>query len=97
MSRPLQRADCIVVMGGHDIRVAEWAGHVYLEGWAPWLVLSGGFGYYTRKIWEEPEAERFAKIVEALGVPEERMLLEIQMRRSPGASCSTKWLARCTD
>jgi hypothetical protein len=58
MGAPLDKRDAIVAFGGHDLRVAEWAGQLWLDGWAPLLVFSGGFGYYTSKIWDEPEAHK---------------------------------------
>jgi uncharacterized SAM-binding protein YcdF (DUF218 family) len=73
---PLQSSDAIVVFGGHDLRVAEWAAQLVLDGWAPWLVCSGGLGYYTREIWSEPEAHKFRRIAIGRGVPEEAIIVE---------------------
>jgi len=58
----LERCEAIVVFGGHDLRVADWAAQLWLDGWAPKLVISGGLGYYTSKIWNEPEAHKFRRI-----------------------------------
>ncbi len=82
LSRPLRRADCIVVMGGHDTRVAERGAQLYLDGLAPWLLMSGGFGYFTRTTFQEPEACLFAKIAVELGVPEDRLLVESESSNS---------------
>jgi len=49
-----------------------------IEGWAPWIVFSGGLGNLTRDCWTRPEAELFAERAEALGVPRERILIENQ-------------------
>lgn len=72
----LQKADCIVVLGSHDTRVAERGAELFLEGWAPLLVLSGALGSLTSGMWTRPEAEVFADIAERRGVPRERILLE---------------------
>lgn len=72
----LQKADCILVLGSHDTRVAERGAQLFLEGWAPLLVFSGGLGNFTRGVWDEPEADKFAKIAVQLGVPSEKILIE---------------------
>lgn len=79
---PLERRDAILVFGGHDLRVAEWAAQLWLDGWAPMLVCSGGLGYYTRKIWSEPEAHKFRRIAIEKGVDERAILIEDQSRNS---------------
>jgi uncharacterized SAM-binding protein YcdF (DUF218 family) len=71
-----QKADCILALGTQDTRVAERAAELYLEGYAPLLVLSGGLGKITRDIWTISEAERFAAIAISKGVPEEAILVE---------------------
>ncbi len=72
----LQKADCILALGSHDLRVAEWAADVYLQGWAPMLVVSGGLGNVTKGIWTETEADKFARIAREKGVPEEAIFIE---------------------
>ena len=72
----LARADAILVLGSHDTRVAERAAEVFLEGWAPLIVFSGNLGSLTSGIWTRPEAEIFADVAAARGVPRENMLLE---------------------
>jgi uncharacterized SAM-binding protein YcdF (DUF218 family) len=69
-------ADCIIVLGSHDTRVAERGADLFLEGWAPLIVFTGNLGWHTRTIWARPEAELFAEVAEARGVPRERMLIE---------------------
>jgi uncharacterized SAM-binding protein YcdF (DUF218 family) len=76
MNQNLEKADCILALGSHDVRVAERAAQLYLEGWAPLLVFSGGWGNLTKGIWKESEAEKFAKIVVKMGVPKEKILVE---------------------
>jgi uncharacterized SAM-binding protein YcdF (DUF218 family) len=72
----LEKADCIVVLGSHDTRVAERGAEVFLEGWAPLLVCSGHLGALTRQMWTRPEAEIFADVAVARGVPRDRILIE---------------------
>ena len=69
-------AECIIVLGSHDTRVAERGADLFLAGWAPLIVFSGNLGALTREIWDRPEAEIFAEVAAARGVPRERMLLE---------------------
>lgn len=76
MNIPLQKADCILALGSQDTRVAERAAEIYLQGWAPLLIFSGGVGRITKDLWTETEAELFAKIALQKGVPRENMLLE---------------------
>lgn len=70
------RADVIVVLCSHDRRVAERGAELWLEGWAPLLVFSGGLGAITGRMWSVPEAVQFAEVAAARGVPREAMLVE---------------------
>jgi hypothetical protein len=79
---PLERREAIVAFGGHDLRVADWAAQLWLDGWAPKLVLSGGSGYYTSKIWKEPEAHKFRRIAIERGVNADAILVEDQSSNS---------------
>lgn len=72
----LRKADCIIVLGSHDTRVAERGAELFLGDWAPLVVFSGGLGSLTSGIWTRPEAEVFADVAVSRGVPRERTLLE---------------------
>jgi uncharacterized SAM-binding protein YcdF (DUF218 family) len=72
----LEKADCIIVLGSHDTRVAERGAEVLLAGWAPLLLFSGHLGALTSGLWRRPEAEVFADVAVARGVPRERILVE---------------------
>jgi len=72
----LKKSDCILVLGSHDIRVAERAAELYLNGWAPVLIFSGGLGRLTDGMWDETEADKFARIALEKGVPNEAVLIE---------------------
>jgi len=76
LKHELVPADAILVLCSHDERVAERGAQLFLEGWAPLLIFSGGRGAITSKLWNEPEAERFARIAIGMGVPPERILIE---------------------
>ncbi|WP_080236922.1 YdcF family protein [Spirosoma rigui] len=74
----LEKADAILVLCSHDLRVAERGANLFLEGWAPLLIFSGGLGVITRSMWTEPEADLFARIARDMGVPADRILIENQ-------------------
>ena len=72
----LEKADTILVLGSHDLRVAHRAAELYFEGWAPMIIFSGGLGNFTKEVWTETEADQFAAIAMNLGVPKESILVE---------------------
>jgi uncharacterized SAM-binding protein YcdF (DUF218 family) len=76
MHHQLKRSDCVLVLGSHDIRVAERGAELYLQGWAPLLIFSGGLGRLTEGLWKEPEADKFSKIAMQMGVPANAILVE---------------------
>jgi uncharacterized SAM-binding protein YcdF (DUF218 family) len=76
VNHALEPADCIMVLGSHDTRVAERGAELFLAGWAPLVLFSGNLGALTRGVWNRPEAEIFADVASAAGVPHERMLIE---------------------
>lgn len=76
LDHELRRSDAILVLCSHDRIVAERGAQLYLDGWAPLLIVSGGLGAITGRLWEEPEADQFAAIAVARGVPRERILIE---------------------
>ncbi len=76
ISNSLEKSDCILVLGSHDTRVAERAAELFLEGWAPLLIFSGGLGRLTEEVWEETEADKFSAIAKNNGVPESAILIE---------------------
>ena len=78
LNHQLAHADAILVLCSHDKRVAERGAQLFLDGWAPLLIFSGGLGSITKQIWYEPEADQFARIAIAMGVPCARILIENQ-------------------
>ena len=78
METPLHRCDAILALGSHDVRVAERAAELYLQGYAAWLIFSGGYGALTQGIFQQPEAQVFAETARRMGVPGAAMLIEDQ-------------------
>ena len=78
LNQPLRKADAILVLCSHDVRVAERGAELFLDGWAPLLIFSGGLGSITRQLWQESEADQFARIAVSLGVPPDKILIENQ-------------------
>src|ERR1700730_9877410 len=76
VNHAIEKADCILVLGSHDLRVAERGAELFLDGWAPLLIFSGGLGNFTKALWTETEADLFAKIARNKGVPEKDILIE---------------------
>lgn len=76
MGHNLEQSDCILVLGSHDLRVADRGAALFMEGWSPYLILSGGLGNLTKDMWKESEADQFARIARNRGVPEECILVE---------------------
>lgn len=76
MKHRLEKADAILVLCSHDKKVAERGAQLFLDGWAPLLIFSGGLGTITKDFWTVPEAEQFAEIAVKMGVPEKNILIE---------------------
>lgn len=76
LNHELKKADCIFVLGSHDTRVAERGAELYLAGWAPLLIFSGGLGRLTDGIWQETEADKFSSIALQMGVPKNAIIVE---------------------
>lgn len=77
MNHQLAKADCILALGSrHDLRVADRAAELYLQGWAPLVIMSGGLGNFTQDMWTETEADQFAAIAIQKGVPADAVLIE---------------------
>ena len=72
----LEKSDCILVLGSHDLRVAERGADLYLQGLAPIIIFSGGLGNLTKDMWTETEADLFATVALDKGVPREAIFIE---------------------
>lgn len=76
MNYQLEKADCIFVLGSQDTRVAEYAADLFLQGYAPYILFSGGAGKFTKDIFKKSEAEIFADIALKKAVPKEKIIIE---------------------
>ena len=76
MQMNLQHADAIFTLCSLDTRVAERAAQLFLDGYASHLIYSGGVGNLTAGRFARPEAEIFADIAKAMGVPDDRIIVE---------------------
>lgn len=76
LNNRLEKTDCILALGSHDLRVPECAAELYLQGYAPLLIMSGGLGNFTQGLWTEKEADKFAAVAIKKGVPPEAILIE---------------------
>lgn len=72
----LEKANCIVGFGCHDILVAKRASELYLNGYASKIIFTGGYGRITKKIWNKTEAEKFKEVAINRGVLESDILIE---------------------
>lgn len=82
LKHQLKPADCLLVMCSNDLRVAEHAAKLYQQKLAPLIVFSGGKGRFTDGLFDKSEAETFAEIAQAAGVPSDAILLETQSTNS---------------
>ncbi|MBO7253438.1 MAG: YdcF family protein [Oscillospiraceae bacterium] len=71
-----QQADVIVGFGNFNTDIARRAAQLYLQGYAPKVLFTGGLGRNTEGLLPEPEAHRFARVAMECGVPETDILLE---------------------
>jgi len=76
MNTPLEKADAIFVLCSHDTRVANRAADLFNDGYAPWVIVSGGAGKLTQDLFNKPEAEVFKDILLQADVPEDRIIIE---------------------
>lgn len=80
MCHELRPVDAIIGLGTNDTKVAERAAELFLQKYAPVLLFTGNSGvvHGGRSFFEKPEAEVFADVAVACGVPREAILIENQ-------------------
>ncbi|MBQ8835072.1 MAG: YdcF family protein [Oscillospiraceae bacterium] len=71
-----EKADCIVGFGNFNDNIARRAAELWHQGYAPYILFTGGLGRNTEGLLPEPEAVRFARVAMECGVPEEAILRE---------------------
>ena len=92
LHQPPAPADCIVGFGCYNEDIPRRAAQLYRDGYAPWVLFSGGLGRNTAGMWTESEAERFARIAMDEGIPENAILLENKSTNTAENILSTKKL-----
>ena len=76
LRQKVKKADCILVLGSHDTRVAKRGAELFLKGFAPLIIFSGKLGELTENRFKRSEAETFAKIARKMGVPKNKIIIE---------------------
>jgi len=79
VNHTLKKADCILVLGSHDLNVAKYATKLFLDGWAPIIIFSGGTAHQNDLLstgWNKTEAEMFADVATEMGVPKDEIYIE---------------------
>ncbi len=74
-----------MVLGSHDLRVAEYAIELFKKGYAPLIIFSGGLAHQDDLLntgWEKPEAEMMADLALKAGVPAENIIVENQSQNT---------------
>ena len=71
-----RKADVIVGFGNFNTDIARRAAELYLQGYAPKVLFTGGLGRNTEGLLPEPEALRFGRVAMECGVPQCDILLE---------------------
>ncbi len=81
MGHSLKKADAIMALGSYDIRVAEYAAKLWIDGWAPYLICAGSSTVHSDSaVWQgfvgSTEADVFADIARKAGIPNDAILIE---------------------
>lgn len=96
LKQPLQKADAIFVLGSHDPSVADYAVELFKEGWANYIIFSGGVVRPVgelRNLTPKSEADAFFDIAIKAGVPAEAIILDNEATNTgENFSCTRKIL-----
>ena len=71
-----RRCDVIVGFGCYNEDIAARCAELYHQGFGPKILFTGGLGRNTAGMWTRTEAERFADVALAAGVPAEDIIIE---------------------
>ncbi|MBM2820719.1 MAG: YdcF family protein [Candidatus Berkelbacteria bacterium] len=85
LNQKIKKAQAIMVLGSHDLRVAEFAIKLFKEGYAPLIIFSGGLAHQDDMLstgWQKSEAETMAEMAIKAGVSEENILIENQSQNT---------------
>lgn len=70
----LKKVDAIVLCGSSDTAVAKRGAELFIQGYAPYIVCSGGIGKDT--LFQTTEAIAFEKVLLDHGVPQSAIIIE---------------------
>jgi len=73
---PARPAECLLVLGGHDIGVARRTADLFGQGMAPLIVVSGGSRAVPDGSSSPTEADAITDALLSLGVPQDAIILE---------------------
>ena len=76
LGAPARPAECMLVLGGHDIGVASRAAELYEQGITPLILVSGGSRAVPDRSDSPTEADAIADVLLSRGVPKEAIALE---------------------
>ena len=76
LGTPARPAECLLVLGGHDISVATRAAGLYLNGTVPFIIVSGGSRAVPDGSDFPTEADAIADVLLNRGVPKDAIALE---------------------
>jgi uncharacterized SAM-binding protein YcdF (DUF218 family) len=76
LNQKINKSDIIWGLGCSYLEVAEKTSQLYLEGFAPLIIYTGGYGKITSGKFKETEAQTFKNISEKMGVPVKNILIE---------------------
>lgn len=74
----VEKCDCILGLGCHDLSIPRVCAELYHKGYADIVIFSGGLGKATDGKFAKSEAEIFCDIAVQLGVPREKIYLETE-------------------
>lgn len=85
LKQKLQKADVIPVFCSIDLQIAAYAADLFLDGWAPYILFSGGDTHnrdLLKTSWKGTEARKFAEVAIEKGVSKSRILIENKARNT---------------
>jgi uncharacterized SAM-binding protein YcdF (DUF218 family) len=80
-----EKSDAVFCLCSIDTRVAERAAELFLDGYGDYLIFSGGIAHTNDPLkvrWEGSEADHFAKVAIAKGVPPSKIIIENRARNT---------------
>lgn len=78
LEEKIEKSDLLFVPCSSDLRVAQRAAKLFLEGYAPYVLFTGKEGKMTKELFDKPEAEMFAEEAKKHGLPAGVILTETE-------------------